>query len=199
MCGVKITLEISRCKSDPNTPPLKSFSGFPPHLLQNVQSSSLSRLGRPRLIWSQLCNIPLYFLLASMFFFMCLIQSCSYLQCFSSYKSQNMFPSSRSNVSPQSPFLKEQYFLFLLPLRFFLCDFTFPSDCSSQLTLYHKFMFCLMKGRNFVYCSNLAPIRVLAQKKKALNKYYWMTNNPLGFFYIVKDNIEDFCLYHLVQ
>lgn len=162
MCGVKITLEILRCKSDPNTPPLKSFSGFPPHLLQNVQSSSLSRLRRPCLIWSQLCDIPLYFLLASMFFFMCLIQSCSYLQCFSSDKSQNVFPSSGSNVSPWLPCLKEQHFLFPLPLGFFLCDLTFPSEHSLQLTLYHKFLFCLMKGRNFVHCSNLALIRVLA-------------------------------------
>lgn len=32
VCGVKIILEVIRCKSDPNTLPLKLFSGFPLHL-----------------------------------------------------------------------------------------------------------------------------------------------------------------------
>lgn len=64
VCGVKIILEIIRCKSDPNSLPLQLFNGFPPHLWWNNNkvffSSSLVfiKARRSYMIWFQLCDTP---------------------------------------------------------------------------------------------------------------------------------------------
>lgn len=206
--GSKILSEILRCPLDPNTVPLRPFSGSPPCVWWNLTCRSSSRLGRPQIIWPQLrdsllspvlhslCSGPL----ASVLWTTSQRRSCSDPECVSSVRLKNVSPSLQSCSNVVSPWLREQH----LSLSFFLIApiLLSMSAHSSQLTLQHLRRACLtllfyatrmrLRGSDFVHCYD----PVLARERHSVS-FPERTKVPLDD--PAEESIVGFCLYHHVQ